>query len=505
MELKKITKKNQGYTGEPIVFNSEQEKLESESYEAETMADLRRKDEEDLELVRELQGTYTISDYERNAKQIRHNIAHRLINKLSTKTVGEKIKEIYVYQDGIYVRGEEILAKLVRAVLGESCTKNAKNEIMDAIQDVTHTDRQFFDSQPNLIVVENGILNIQSRTITPHTSEHLSFRKLPITFDPEAKCPAIEKFISEVALNEDVKVLQEWAGFCLLKDYRFKKALFLIGLGDNGKTVWMNLLKHFIGGEASSNVSLQDLTGDTFAPAELYGKYLNAFDDLEYADIKSNSAFKMATGSSELRAQRKFKEPFKFTSYAKLTFTANQVPSIKKADDSAFFNRWILIKFFKQFIGDKADPRLLEKLITKAEMSGYLNYALVGLDRLLKQGGFSYALSEDDVRIEMTRSANSVAAFAYDCLEEDSEALIPITKESMYQDYRGYCIDNGLEVSVKNMFGKELPQFLPLADGSKRSRIDPDKKDAVEVWRNLKFKGGAVDDTPLPEPSRTEP
>ena len=43
---------------------------------------------------------------------------------------------------------------------------------------------------------------------------------------------------------------------------------------------------------------------------------------------------------------------------------------------------------FALFDGEEEDPNLIDKLTTEEELSGLLNLALKGLDKLIKEGGF---------------------------------------------------------------------------------------------------------------------
>jgi phage/plasmid-associated DNA primase len=91
----------------------------------------------------------------------------------------------------------------------------------------------------------------------------------------------------------------------------------------------------------------------------------------------------------QLLAERKFTSPFKFVNYAKLIFSSNQIP-ITPDETDAFFARLIIINFPNQYLGDKADPYLIEKLTTEQELSGLLEVVLKRLPRVLKNGITGY-------------------------------------------------------------------------------------------------------------------
>ena len=98
--------------------------------------------------------------------------------------------------------------------------------------------------------------------------------------------------------------------------------------------------------------------------------------------------FKMLTGGDSISGEEKFKMSFNFRNIAKLWFSANEIP--ETLDDTiALFRRWILLVCSNIFARDKCDSHILKKLMTPTELSGFLNYALEGLKRLLTNRHFS--------------------------------------------------------------------------------------------------------------------
>jgi putative DNA primase/helicase len=101
--------------------------------------------------------------------------------------------------------------------------------------------------------------------------------------------------------------------------------------------------------------------------------------------LRNTGVLKKLTDGDYIPAERKFKSPFKLVNYAKLIFLANQIP-ITPDETDAFFARLIIINFPNQYLGDKADPYLIEKLTTEQELSGLLEVVLKRLPRVLKNG-----------------------------------------------------------------------------------------------------------------------
>jgi hypothetical protein len=131
-------------------------------------------------------------------------------------------------------------------------------------------------------------------------------------------------------------------------------------------------------------------------------------------------------------------------------------------DSDAFFRRWLIIVFPNQFINEKADPYILQKLTTPEELSGLLNLVLPALKRLLEKGQFSYSKTTEEIREDYIRKSSPIAAFVMDCLEVDSDAFI--IKQDLYNAFAAYCRERKIPCVTKDTFFKNLPQHIPVID-----------------------------------------
>jgi P4 family phage/plasmid primase-like protien len=311
------------------------------------------------------------------------------------------------------------------------------------------------------------------------------FNKLPVKYDPAADCPHIKNFLLEIAASEeDVKILLEVIGFCLYREYFIAKALMLVGGGSNGKSTFLNLVKVFLGKENVSSRSLQDLEENRFAKADLHHKLANIYADLPDKALFRTGTFKMLTGRDLLTAERKFQHSFTFENYAKLLFSANKVP--EAFDDSdAFFRRWLIVVFPNQFINDKADPYILQKLTTPEELSGLLNLVLPVLKKLLEKGQFSVSKTTEEIREDYIRKSSPIAAFVMDCLEVDSEAFI--VKKDLFNAFAEYCRIRNLPAVTQDTFFKNLPKHVNVSDY--RPKLQSERPPAL---KGLRFNQSSV-------------
>src|SRR5262249_27427377 len=150
----------------------------------------------------------------------------------------------------------------------------------------------FFDSDIDIVNLQNGLLNIHTLAFTEHSPDYLSLVQLPIKYDPNAKCPNVLKFLGKVLKPKNVFTALELFGYCLYRTSKYEKALLCVGKGANGKGTFLSLLGHFLGKKNTAHVSLQDINDNRFATAQLYGKLANIFADLKNAKVATTGPFK---------------------------------------------------------------------------------------------------------------------------------------------------------------------------------------------------------------------
>jgi hypothetical protein len=174
--------------------------------------------------------------------------------------------------------------------------------------------------------VINGLLNVSTGKLLPHSPEFLSPIQLPVRFDPAAQCPRWDEFVATTFPTDAEAIAWEIIGWLMTPDTGMQKAILLMGDGANGKSTYLAALLAFIGRKNVSAVSLHKLEADRFSVARLVGKLANIVPDLPSTDFSSTSIFKALTGGDELLGERKFETSFEFTPYARLVFSANHPP-----------------------------------------------------------------------------------------------------------------------------------------------------------------------------------
>ncbi len=245
----------------------------------------------------------------------------------------------------------------------------------------------------------------------------------------------------------------------------------LVGNGRNGKGKLLSLLKNFLGASNCCSVSLSQLKSESSSVCELFGKMVNLSGDLSNTSLRDTGLFKEITGRDMIGAKRKYLRDLFFVNYSKQIFACNDLPRVYDFS-KGFWSRWILLQFPFEFVSkeeyqnilDKTnlkfrDINIIDKLTTKKELSGLLNSALDGLDRLLKNNDFSFSKGTSEVKDLWIRKSDSFTAFALDKIEGDYEGWIE--KRKLRSEFVKYCkkykvkgtSDKSIKIVLEDLFG----------------------------------------------------
>lgn len=415
---------------------------------------------------------YLVSSDKKNRGMATELIAERIMKTFDIITImNDHESEIFIYHKGIYVpNGKSIIKMAVRWITGKAYSPQLANQVLSKIEADTFEDESVLElKNPFEIPVKNGLLDLKKRKLNPFTPKKIYFNKIPVEYAEEVDCPKIKKFFSDILREGDIKIIQELFGYCLVKENLFERAFMFLGEGRNGKTKSVDIIKRFLGPENTCSIPIHDLQSGDFRISELFGKLANLGADLDSKSLFNTGIFKSLTGRDQISAKRKFMRDIHFVNYSKQIFACNELPEIY--DKSlGFWDRWILIDFPNRFVSEQEynssddktnlkiiNPYILEEIISDNEMTGLLNWALEGLNRLVKNKNFSYSQTTKEVKDQWTRKSNSFSGFFMDCVVEDWENRLP--KQDLKKAYTQYCKRHKLKIvgdqKIKNLLDSE--------------------------------------------------
>lgn len=331
------------------------------------------------------------------------------------------------------------------------------------------------------LAAENGIIDIEAyikdenEILLEHSSNWFSASCLRYPFDPNANCDTWLKFI-DFAMGEDQKkidVIQEFLGYLLLPSTKFQKFLAVEGTGGNGKSVFFATLEAMLGIENISNVRLEKFKGQ-FDLGATIGKMANMCGEVSDIDPTGESILKQFTGGEYMSFDRKNRDQVKAKPTAKIVLSWNEKPEFRDSSDG-LWRRMILVQFNRE-VPESMRVYGMDEVdwwIKSGEVPGILNWALAGLDRLIRQNGFTMSQSIADAIDEYkNESINSRRFLKENYRKEERKTSMA---EDIYEHYRDWCYSEGeKKVVTKSELGKQIKKYFP--DAARRRSTDEGRK-----------------------------
>lgn len=320
-------------------------------------------------------------------------------------------------------------------------------------------DGEGWDCDVGLLGVPNGVVDLRTGELRDGRPEDRITMQAGAEYDPAAECPRWERFVSEVFSGdaEMVRYVKRLAGYAITGEAALDIALFLMGVGENGKTTLLETLQAAAGDygreiaatalsdetRAAHSTEVTDLAGCRFATCE------------EMGDRKLNTdRFKHLTGGGQITARRIRENTVTFPVTWMLWITTNGLP---RSDDNsrAFWRRVEVIPFDETFDRTR-EPNLRDTLV--AELPGIVRWLVEGAAEYYRDG-----LGERPARcVEATAEYREQIdplepLFESGALVLDPEAFTPTTE--LYAAYLAWArehLGDGIPRVGEDTFAKRL-------------------------------------------------
>jgi len=347
--------------------------------------------------------------------------------------------------------------------VGEASVDAFREEVVKGVAATSELHRRRTDfNPPDLLCLQNGVLDTRGGLIGPHSPDVVFTWRLPVAYDPAATCPRFVQFLEEVMPDERRReLLVDLMGYCLWRENPFQLFFVLVGDGANGKTTYGRVLGALLGKDAVSTLSLQQIGSNRFAGAELEGRLVNLCDDLPYdKPLAATGVLKVLTGGGTLTVERKHQHPFDLLFGGKLVSMANRTPPTQD-DTYAFWRRAVVMPFEQVFPKDdpRRDPLLFDRLV--AELPGILNLALAGLARVRSRPEFDPKNLFSDGEEEWRRRADPIRAELLDDFEPCPGAFV--TNARLYEWHVERARNEDRDPLKERAFGQYVTHAFPMS------------------------------------------
>lgn len=323
--------------------------------------------------------------------------------------------------------------------------------------------------EKNFINCKNGLVEWRTGKLILHDPQYrlisqirAKYREVPLV---EFKNSRFKQYLYETLDPESILTLQEACGLALSPHSKeVQKCFVLLGLGGNGKSLFLNILNDLLGAENISSIGFSDFSKDfDMSAAEGVLANIKMDDDMTGLSEKIGFMWKSFTCGERLRVNKKFKDIKNMTFNVTGFYGLNKLPSIAEKVN-AVFRRLCIVDFKKIFgspdevalgMADAIKDPLLEAYIIENELEIVLKWGIEGLKRLNNN---NWVLTEGKATKEALETykldSDSVYGFFKECIS--SYPSKKITNSKLYATYKWWCEGQGLKPMNGSNLGKQL-------------------------------------------------
>jgi P4 family phage/plasmid primase-like protien len=381
---------------------------------------------------------------------------------------------MWTYSGGIWERPGAAMdlalkVKIQGATLamGKDPSPNRKNAVFRFLMESTSLYRSDVPwDQHELVVCRNTALDPVTGERVPAGPDLYATSRIETDYEPEATCPRWIGFLNDVfgwhrepeVRDAIIGVIQEWFGLLLWRGTKtrdMKMALILYGPSRTGKTAISTVARGLVAGRCAGVMA--KLLEQHFGPAALIGMTAWIADDVVgRGDTVDAEWFKAIVTGEERSVPRKGLANIETRFGIPVLWTANHLPRVKD-DSQAVYNRAILVPMTKVFSVDDvaavdfAGFEGMGEAIVGLEISGVLNWALIGLRRILARRHFVIPDVLTEARKEFEQENNPLIPWLAECVEA-APYEVYVDRRDIVASYEGWFVE---------AFGKQQRPMTP--------------------------------------------
>ena len=307
-----------------------------------------------------------------------------------------------------------------------------------------------FDSDPDLVNCQNGVVDLRTGQITPHNRKQRFTSCLPVPYEPTDDRELTDYLAGVIGGGQEViDYLQMAVGYAFTGHTREETLFYLHGPTRSGKGTFAETIMALLPSPIATMVDFNSFTakreGDVsnfdLAPLKpcriIFASESNRSQSLNPAKIKQ------LTGGDQVRACFKHKDFFSYRPQFKVWMLSNH-PVNGDPDDDALWGRVRVIEFPNSFLG-KEDKGKKERLKEPDALKGVLSWIVQGAIKWYALGAGGLIAPEAVVKATQSHrdELDYIQQWLDECCDENEEGWA--SHESVSTSYTRWCENNNIQ------------------------------------------------------------
>ncbi|MGH3954461.1 MAG: DNA primase family protein [Mycobacterium sp.] len=314
------------------------------------------------------------------------------------------------------------------------------------------------DAQPYALNTPSGIVDLRTGELSAHTPEGWHTKQTGVPYDATAEAPRWAAFLRRTfgGDREMVAYMQRLAGYTAIGEVTHHVLPFLFGGGQNGKSVFMEVLAGVLGDYAISapaNFLLAGRDRHETEIARLHGARLVVCSEVNQGSKFDEAKVKLLTGGDTLTGRYMRADFFDFTPSHSLFLMGNHKPEVEGGGTS-FWRRLQVIPFrFK--VPDHERIEGLQTALVEEEGAAILAWIVAGARTVIERG----LDAPDCVRVataEYAEQEDALARFLSECCEIDNDGRDTTMALVVGRSFQLWAFANGEKEVSSTKLGREL-------------------------------------------------